>query len=177
MFRLRQGIHMTWHSGPTGRTSPLACERAEPIPPKIVAILDQRHPLVDQEEAPTTDVSTLGTASVLAIALLSSGRDQKQEGAMPSHSSGHFINSADMTIISSVLHKAGFKGTEAVVDTDSKGDAERFLMRKFHGGARTEAELTIALEGRGTYSSGGALQTPKQMKTAAIDRWKDEGGA
>jgi hypothetical protein len=94
---------------------------------------------------------------------------------MPSHTSRYFINSADMNIIGSVLYKAGFKGTQAVVDADSKGDAERFLMRKFHGGARTEAELTIALEGRGTYSSGGALQTPKQMKAVAIDRWKDEG--
>jgi hypothetical protein len=88
----------------------------------------------------------------------------------------HFLTSADLTMLDTILINAGFRGTEAEVDAESTGDAARFLTSLFQSGVTTEPELTAALNTRGA-SVGLGDSTPVQVKVEALDRWRDEGGS
>lgn len=88
----------------------------------------------------------------------------------------NFLTSSDLTMLDTILVKAGFRGTEAEVDPESTGDAARFLISLFQSGVTTAPELAAALNARGA-SVGPGDSTPVQVKVEALDRWRDEGGS
>jgi len=73
-------------------------------------------------------------------------------------------------MLEGVLQKAGFRGTDAMVDPESLSDAARFLIDLFQTGNDSETELVAALKRRGSHAGSGANVATGQAKADASER-------
>lgn len=78
---------------------------------------------------------------------------------------------SDLAMLDGVLRRAGFRQRVEIDDQESLRLAAVFLVDRFQAGVATADTLLAELQSR------NRLRTPREIETASLEQWDDEGGA
>lgn len=83
----------------------------------------------------------------------------------------HPLAPSDLAMLDGVLRRAGFHQRVELDDQDSLRLAAMFLVKRFQAGVTTADRLLAELQDR------NGLRTPRQIETANLEQWENDGGA
>ncbi len=83
----------------------------------------------------------------------------------------HPLAPSDLAMLDGVLRRAGFHQRVGLDDQDSLRLAAVFLVKRFQAGVTTADALLCELQSR------NGLRTPRQIETANLEQWENDGGA
>ncbi len=83
----------------------------------------------------------------------------------------HPLAPSDLAMLDGVLRRAGFHQHVDRDDQDSLRLAAVFLIRRFQAGVTAADALLSELQRR------NGLRTPRQIETANLEQWENDGGA
>ena len=83
----------------------------------------------------------------------------------------HSLAPSDLAMLDGVLRRAGFHQRVEIDDQENLRLAAVFLVGRFQAGVTTAETLLAELQSR------NGLRTPRQVETANLERWENDGGA
>ncbi|MBK5568833.1 hypothetical protein AB4Z34_24865 [Ensifer sp. 2YAB10] len=83
----------------------------------------------------------------------------------------HSLAPSDLAMLDSVLRRAGFHQRVEIDDHESLRLAALFLVGRFQAGVIAADTLLAELQSR------NGLRTPRQIETANLEQWENDGGA